>query len=54
MLYKPERYTKVPNMHELDLVSEDDLVKISFINRQDIWYAIVCEQCLSLPQQFPF
>lgn len=39
MLYKPEQYTKIPDMHELDLISEDDLVKISFINREDIWYA---------------
>ncbi|CAL8463010.1 g2544 [Coccomyxa elongata] len=37
LLYKPERYNKIPNMHELDLISEDDLVNISFINREDIW-----------------
>lgn len=51
LLYKPDRYTKIPDMHELDLISEDDLVKISFINREDIWYAVSVSCAFHFPTQ---
>ncbi|EIE27349.1 hypothetical protein COCSUDRAFT_55365 [Coccomyxa subellipsoidea C-169] len=35
--HNPYLYSAIPDHSELDLLGEDDLIKIALINREDIW-----------------
>lgn len=37
--HNPAQYRDIPDHLELDHLGEDDMVKIAYINREDIWYA---------------